>query len=423
MDRNDTSIAQPPSGERGYDAFLSYSSSDAARVRRVQRFLETYKDRNSGKKLRVFLDQTDIRGGSLRPEIESALSSSRFLIVCCSPAAADSHWVNAEVSAFLSSRPNPNVALILLGGEPKDAIPASARALEPRYHDLRAGWVAGMMKPRTRDELLRLLALLTSRDLRSLIDWQRRRMVGRLGLGAIVAAASTGGVAWYVRSQRRIRAADVMARVEYRPEGEGADASFLEIFKTDVKFQLFGAPAVSPGGCSRRPTPPSVGPLRWPKQGSLLGRNPPLSLASDRQDLASSSRPTVDGTAYAAIRTFTHFNGELGPFTDPAMWNGAMMDARVVAIVPRNAPLRLKVDAPFLRTQFDEHYGITRADRERWGDDYSMTPLPIRATLDLLLGERPVARSEGLVAHLREWDEDVRGLHVVAFPPFVVRTS
>jgi hypothetical protein len=81
------------------------------------------------------------------------------------------------------------------------------------------------------------------------------------------------------------------------------------------------------------------------------------------------------------------------------------------------------VDAPFLRTQFDEHYGITRADRERWGDDYSMTPLPIRATLDLLLGERPVARSEGLVAHLREWDEDVRGLHVVAFPPFVVRTS
>jgi hypothetical protein len=84
VDRNDTSIAQPPSGERGYDAFLSYSSSDAARVRRVQRFLETYKDRNSGKKLRVFLDQTDIRGGSLRPEIESALSSSRFLIVCCS---------------------------------------------------------------------------------------------------------------------------------------------------------------------------------------------------------------------------------------------------------------------------------------------------------------------------------------------------
>jgi hypothetical protein len=415
-DRSDTSIDQPQPDVRGYDAFLSYSSSDAVRVKRVQRFLETYKDKDSGRTLRVFLDQTDIRGGSLRPEIESALAASTFLIVCCSPAAADSHWVNAEVSSFLTSRLNPNIALILLAGEPGDAIPARARALEPRYHDLRAGWIAGVMKPRTRDELLRLLALLTSRDLRSLIDWQRRRMVVRLGLGAIAAAASTGGVAWYVRSQRRIHATDVMARIEYQPQGEGADASFLEIFKTDVKFHLFGAPTS---------TAPSVGTLRWPKEGSLLGRKPPLNLTSDRQTLASSSRPTVDGTAYAAIRTFTDFGGQLGPFTDPATWNGAIMDARVVAIVPRATPVqgRLEVDAPFLRTQFDEHYRITQADRDRWGDDYSTTPLPIRATLEILLGGRPVGRSQGLVAHLREWDEDVRGLHVVAFPPFVLRTS
>lgn len=64
--------------EETYDAFLSYSSKDAKVVRRLQRFLQSFRRRMSdgtNRRVRVYLDYTDIRGGDLsgaRSEIELA---------------------------------------------------------------------------------------------------------------------------------------------------------------------------------------------------------------------------------------------------------------------------------------------------------------------------------------------------------------
>src|SRR4051812_4619086 len=58
--------------EDSYDAFLSYSTKDVKFVRRLQRFLQSFRKPTSDgskRRLRVCLDYTDIRGGDLSAEI------------------------------------------------------------------------------------------------------------------------------------------------------------------------------------------------------------------------------------------------------------------------------------------------------------------------------------------------------------------
>src|SRR3569623_1794026 len=55
----------------------------------------------------VFRDRHELAAGhDLGSEIRAALAASQFLVVLCSPAAAQSHWTNAEIDAFKRSRPD-----------------------------------------------------------------------------------------------------------------------------------------------------------------------------------------------------------------------------------------------------------------------------------------------------------------------------
>ncbi|MBL9138013.1 MAG: toll/interleukin-1 receptor domain-containing protein [Verrucomicrobiales bacterium] len=173
-------LVNPSNG--GYDAFLSYSSADRQRVKRVQAFLESYRFGNPRRRVRVFLDHTDIRGGELGGEISGAIQDSRTLIVCYSPAAAESMWVAREIEYGIAAANSPNIALVELGGD-VDAAPFLAlKGLEYRRHDLRKGWWFFVLKPRARLELLRLLAFVTDVDLRVLRNWHRRRQLAHAAM-------------------------------------------------------------------------------------------------------------------------------------------------------------------------------------------------------------------------------------------------
>ncbi len=96
-----------------YRAFLSHSHRDTRWARRLHRALESFRigkdlvgrETFAGpipERLRpIFRDRDDFAAGqSLSEQSLAALRASRFLIVICSPAAAQSRYVDEEVRQF-----------------------------------------------------------------------------------------------------------------------------------------------------------------------------------------------------------------------------------------------------------------------------------------------------------------------------------
>ena len=67
----------------------------------------------------VFRDRHQLAAADdLGAEIKAALTASQFLVVLCSPDAARSRWVNAEIEAFKRTRPEGCVLAAIASGEP-----------------------------------------------------------------------------------------------------------------------------------------------------------------------------------------------------------------------------------------------------------------------------------------------------------------
>lgn len=122
-----------------YRAFISYSHADEAWARWLVRRLETYRvpprlvgreglDGPIGARLgAVFRDRDELTAsGDLGATIRSALDESSALIVLCSPAAAASRWVGAEVQAFRDSGRGDRILAFVVAGEPGPAGGAQA---------------------------------------------------------------------------------------------------------------------------------------------------------------------------------------------------------------------------------------------------------------------------------------------------------
>jgi TIR domain len=127
-----------------YRAFLSYSHRDTAWARWLHRALEGYRidkdlvgrDTPRGPIPKtlwpIFRDREDFAAGhSLTEQTLAALEASQFLIVICSPNAAQSQYVNEEIRRFKKLGRSARVIPIIVDGEPGDSqrecFPAAVR--------------------------------------------------------------------------------------------------------------------------------------------------------------------------------------------------------------------------------------------------------------------------------------------------------
>ncbi len=133
-----------------FSAFISYSHEDMAAAAKLQQKLERYRlpkqvaagHLNSTRTLGpIFRDREDLAAGtSLSAAIRDAISRADCLIVLCSPAAAKSRWVAAEIALFRELHPTKPILPAILAGNPAEAFPAEllVDGNEPLAADFRA---------------------------------------------------------------------------------------------------------------------------------------------------------------------------------------------------------------------------------------------------------------------------------------------
>lgn len=120
-----------------YEAFITYNQNpkDTRVARDVQFRLEHYRIPSDIQKLtgikkfkKIFRDTTELSGtNNLTKEIETALISSRYLIVICSQRTKKSTWVPKEIEMFLKYHDEEHILTVLVDGEPDDVIPEQLR--------------------------------------------------------------------------------------------------------------------------------------------------------------------------------------------------------------------------------------------------------------------------------------------------------
>ncbi|MGN2254321.1 TIR domain-containing protein [Frateuria sp. GZRe12] len=200
-------------GEYRYRAFISYSHRDRRWAEWLHRALETYRvpSRLVGQVTDagivprriapVFRDREELASShDLGHKVDLALAQSANLIVVCSPAAAASRWVGAEIRAFRRLGRNDRIFCLIVAGEPNAPAGQSAEEClspalcgpldghtdaeqdEPIAADVRSG------KDGKQAAKLKLVAGLLGLELDQL---RRRELQRRNRRLAVVAALST----------------------------------------------------------------------------------------------------------------------------------------------------------------------------------------------------------------------------------------
>ena len=215
-----------------YRAFISYSHTNEREAKWLQRALESYRlpkhlvgRRTAAGVLepkigKIFRDRTDL---SLAPdlsiELRERLAASDYLIVICSPAAAQSKWVNEEILLFRRLHSYTRVLALIADGEPFAARPeqeclppalrfklnedgaASNQIAEPLASDMRSKGDGPRMA------LLKILATMLDLGLDELVrrDHQRRMRVQQLiSATALVAVSIFAALSYVAISARNI---------------------------------------------------------------------------------------------------------------------------------------------------------------------------------------------------------------------------
>ncbi len=115
-----------------YKAFVSYSHQDESNAIWLHHALESYRVPRRlvgregqfgpvpGKLTPVFRDREELSSATdLNVKITSALEESESLVVICSPASAQSHWVNEEVRCFRAMGRADRIFCIIVDGDPQ----------------------------------------------------------------------------------------------------------------------------------------------------------------------------------------------------------------------------------------------------------------------------------------------------------------
>ena len=215
-----------------YQAFISYAHSDEAVAKRVHKALETYAIpqnlKTKGQKLSpIFRDVTELTAHhSLSEKIRDAVQNSRFLIVLCSPASKNSHWVNEEIKLFRQLHGEGSILCALIEGTPQTSFPPAliAGGREPLAANMTG------RKESFRFGITQMAAAMLGVGLDELVQRDARRRRNRLRVmsaASLAFAAIMGGMAWMAMDARD--AAEVS-----RSEAE----NMVEYLITDLKQEL-----------------------------------------------------------------------------------------------------------------------------------------------------------------------------------------
>jgi tetratricopeptide (TPR) repeat protein len=222
---------------RHYRAFISYSHSDEAYARWLQRALEGYRLPGQLRRSRpdlparlypIFRDRDELASGTdLSDSIRRAMDDSEALLVICSPAARASRWVNEEIRRFRELGRGDRIFCLMVAGSPDPAsvdcafpeallVDDDGNALhEPLAADVTPG---GDSK---RAALLKVAAGLLDLgvdDLKRRDAQRRARVWSTVASGSLFVTALTIGLALYAFGARReadMRRAQAEALIGY----------------------------------------------------------------------------------------------------------------------------------------------------------------------------------------------------------------
>ncbi len=224
-----------PESANRYSAFISYARADEGHARWLQRRLETYRlprrlHASAPRLLPVFRDRVELSAAAdLDKSLKDALAASAWLIVICSPAAAQSRWVAREIELFRELHGPDRVLAALVEGEPHAAFPVAL---------LGAGGgapLAADFRPRgdgRRLGTLKLVASIAGVRLDSLIERDAQRRARRFGIAAVAALMLALAMTALAVVAVRARAAAELQR----NKAEG----FVDFMLVDLRKRLKG---------------------------------------------------------------------------------------------------------------------------------------------------------------------------------------
>jgi MTH538 TIR-like domain (DUF1863) len=222
---------------RRFAAFISYSHADEKAAAKLQRQLERYRLPKHIAEARdhvtslgtIFRDREDLAAAaSLSVAIGAALAQTEALIVICSPDAAASPWVNAEIKLFRETHPDRPILAALLSGDPNLSFPSALTrgGVEPLAADLRPegdGQQLGFLK---------IVAGIAGVSLDALIQRDAQRRIRRVT--AITVGALAAMLVMAVMTTFAIQSRNEAARQRASAEG------LVEYMLTDLRQKLKG---------------------------------------------------------------------------------------------------------------------------------------------------------------------------------------
>lgn len=154
----------------------------------------------------IFRDQSDLSGGNLKSAIENGLRESKYLIVICSPRAAQSPWVSKEVQYFIDNGRKDYIIPFIIGGIPNTKNPEEEFYPEGLRQLSGEKEILGININEMGRDAAAIKIIARMFDLRFDMLWQRhkrakRRMLIGWGIIAAIVIASITGVALFINSQ------------------------------------------------------------------------------------------------------------------------------------------------------------------------------------------------------------------------------